>query len=218
MTEAVILVHGLWMNGLDMTLLRHRIAAAGYAAHQFRYPTVRQSPAENAHDLAAFARRLPQPVVHFVGHSLGGLVLRHLFHAHPDQRPGRVVTLGTPHQQSSAARGFLRLPRGRDLLGRSLEQGLLGDAPAWDGGRDLGSIAGAMWLGLGLLVRGIPRPSDGTVAVSETLLDGMRDHVTVMASHGGLLLSRHAAVQSLHFLGEGRFMCHKTSGDHARQF
>jgi hypothetical protein len=55
-TEAVILVHGLWMNGLDMTLLRRRIAAAGYATHQFRYPTVRQSPAENAHDLATFAK------------------------------------------------------------------------------------------------------------------------------------------------------------------
>lgn len=207
MTEAaVILVHGLWMNGLDMTLLRRRIAAADYATHQFRYPTVRQSPAENARDLAAFASRLPQPVVHFVGHSLGGLVLRHLFHAHPDQRPGRVVTLGTPHQQSSAARGFLRLPPGRRLLGRSLEAGLLGEVPGWNGGRDLGSIAGTLGLGPVWFIPDIPRPCDGTVAVSETLIEGMRAHVTVPATHMGLLISRRAAMQCLHFLEQGRFI------------
>ena len=206
MTEAVILVHGLWMNGLDMTLLRRRIAAAGYSVHQFRYPTVRRSPAENAHELAAFARELRQPVLHFIGHSLGGLVLRHLFHAHPDQRPGRVVTLGTPHQESSAARGFLRLRPGRTLLGRSLEAGLLGEAPGWNGGRDLGSIAGTLVLGPAWFIPGIPRPSDGTVAVSETLLEGMRDHVTVPATHMGLLISRRAAAQCVNFLRHGAFM------------
>ena len=207
MHEAVvILVHGLWMNGLDMSLLRHRIHKAGYATRQFSYPSVRRSPAENAQCLDAFARESSQPVVHFIAHSLGGLVLRHLFHNHPDQKPGRIVTLGTPHQSSSAVRQLSRLRVFRRLLGKSIETGLTGGAPLWSGSHELGSIAGTLGLGLGLLIPGIPFPSDGSIAVSETRLDGMRGHVCVSASHTGLLFSRQAALQSLHFLRHGVFM------------
>jgi len=203
--ECVVLVHGLWVSARNLKLLQHRLNAAGFRALSFSYSTVQVAPRLNAVELDAFCRNLDGPVLHFVGHSLGGIVLRHLFHDYPDQRPGRVVTLGTPHQPSSAARSLSRIRPGRLILGHSIQQGLLGGAPPWNAQRELGSVAGTLRFGMGTLVPGIPAPSDGTVAVAETRIEGMTDHITAPVSHLGLVLSRRTADYTTHFLRHGRF-------------
>jgi len=91
--ETVVLVHGLWMNGVDMTLLRKRLQKAGFLTHQFSYPSVARSPRENARALNTFLTDIDAEVVHFVCHSLGGIIVRRLLHEYPEQRPGRFVTL-----------------------------------------------------------------------------------------------------------------------------
>ncbi len=204
-TETVVLVHGLWVSARNMGLLQHRLKGAGFHVRAFSYSTVQTAPRLNAMELNAFCRKLDAPALHFVGHSLGGIVLRHLFHDYPDQPPGRVVTLGTPHQPSSAARSLSRIRPGRVALGHSVQEGLLGGAPPWDPRRELGCIAGTLRFGMGTLVPGIPAPSDGTVAVAETHLPGMADHVTAPVSHLGLLLSRRVADYTAHFLRHGQF-------------
>ena len=93
MKEAVVCVHGLFMNGLDMALLRHRIARSGYDVYQFRYPSRHRSARQNAAYLNDFVQQLPHGTVHFVCHSLGGLVIRHYFQNFQAQRPGRVLTM-----------------------------------------------------------------------------------------------------------------------------
>ncbi|HSM10829.1 MAG TPA: alpha/beta hydrolase, partial [Lysobacter sp.] len=52
---------------------------------------------------------------------------------------------------------------------------------------------------------GIRGDSDGTVAVAETRLSGLADHVVVAASHSGLLFSAAASRQAIAFLRTGRF-------------
>ena len=203
--ETVVLVHGLYLNGADMTLLKHRLEQSGFRTRRFSYPSLKSTPRESAMDLQTFAESLPDPVIHFVCHSLGGLVVRHLFDAYPEQRPGRIVTLGTPHNGSSAALRLLRYKGGRLLLGKSIQHGLKGDLPSWQGTHELGSIAGTLRLGLGMIIPGIPRPNDGTVAVSETRLEGMTDHIELPVSHFGMLLSQRVAVQTARFLQYGHF-------------
>lgn len=204
-TETVMLVHGLWMNGMDMLLLRRRLRRAGYRVRRFSYRSLTNTPRENARALHAHITSLDDPVMHFVCHSLGGLVIRHLFDEFPHQRPGRIVTLGTPHRPSHAAQQLYRFTPGRVLLGNSICDGLLGSVPDWSGSHDLGSIAGDLQLGMGLFIPGIPKPNDGTVAVAETRLEGMRDHATIHASHFGLLLSREAENHIESFLETGSF-------------
>ena len=204
--ETVILVHGIWTNGLEMGLLRARLEQAGFVTRRFSYHSVLSTPVENALALQSFAGTITSPVIHYVCHSLGGLVARHLFHNYPDRAPGRVVTLGTPHVTSRAAEVLTRHFPGRAVFGQSLKQGLLGNVPPWRATHELGVIAGTVRLGLGLLVPDIPQPSDGTVAVAETMLAGMSDHITVPASHTGLLFSRPAADQTIHFLRNGFFL------------
>ncbi len=204
-TETVVLVHGLFRNGWEMIPLRLRLAAAGYTTFQFTYSTVRLGPEQNARALQEFIDRIEAKTLHFVGHSLGGLVIRYLFHAFPEQRSGRVVTLGTPHQGSSAAVSLANTVPGRLLLGESFEHGLSGQVPAWTNTHELGVIAGSSGIGMGVVVTQLSRPHDGTVAVVETYLPNAKDHIILPVSHFGMVLSEEVARQTRYFLRSGKF-------------
>ena len=142
----------IWMTGVDLALLQRRLRACGFDCRRFAYLSIHRSPAQNAERLHRFLRRLDAEVVHLVAHSLGGIVLLHLFDRYPDQAPGRVVMLGTPAGGSAVARRLHASAWTRWLVGRSVERGLLGDAPAWTGRAELGVIAGNLSLGVGRLV------------------------------------------------------------------
>jgi pimeloyl-ACP methyl ester carboxylesterase len=203
--ETVVLIHGIWMNGIDMSLLAWRIKQQGYKVKFFRYRSVYRNPRHNALLLQELVQGIDTPVIHFVCHSLGGLVIRHYFFDSPEQKPGRVVTLGTPHRPSHCAYRLSKLIMGEWMLGKSIEDGLLGNVPPWHGTHELGSIAGDMRFGLGVIIPGLPAPNDGSVSVEETHIENMKDHVTVHASHTGLLFSPTAAKLCIGFLENGQF-------------
>jgi hypothetical protein len=90
------------------------------------------------------------------------------------------------------------------MFGRSaalLQQGVEG----WQGGAEVGVVAGCVPHGLGALFAGFDGDHDGTVAIAETRLPGVSDHIVVHASHSGLLFSVEAAEQSIAFLRTGHF-------------
>ena len=203
-SETIVLVHGLWMKGPEMFLLRRRLRLAGYQVYQFSYRSVVRDLGENAARLNVFLSQVPGKTVHFVAHSLGGLVVRRLFHDIPQQRPGRIVTLGTPHSGSYVANRLSRSGLFRRLLGCSLMP-LTGELPVWTGVRELGSIAGTLSVGIGWLMRDLAKPNDGTVAVEETRVENMTDHLLAHTSHMALLFSRMVSEQTVHFLQHGRF-------------
>lgn len=199
-----MLIHGLYMNGPCLYLLERRLRKTGYRTVAFAYPSVRRGAPDNARALADLVAGLDAPVVHFVAHSLGGLIVRHLVARYPNLPPGRVVTLGTPHRGSRVAR---RLSTGRlcFALGRSIDQGLLGDVPPWPSDRELGSLAGTLNVGIGRWIADLLPPADGTVAVAETMLPGMTDHLCLPVTHTGMLVSPQVAEQVSTFLATGRF-------------
>ncbi len=205
--EAVVFVHGVWMTGAEMAVLRRRVRDCGFRVHQFRYPSLRKPPRENARALNAFLRRLDAPVVHLVAHSLGGIVVLHLFDRYPEQKPGRVVLIGTPVRGSEAAREMARHPWLRPLLGRSVQQGLLGDAPRWRADRELGIIAGTRGLGIGLVLTAgrLPEPNDGTVELAATETSGVTDRLELPHGHNALLFVKATAEGVCRFLRTGRF-------------
>jgi hypothetical protein len=202
--ETVVLVHGLWVHGVAMALIRRRLARSGYRVLSYSYPSMRLGLAENAERLAEYCRGLQSRRLHLVGHSLGGLiVLRALDKLSIE---GRAVMMGTPYVECHAARCLARLPGGRAALGRSMPEWLEGTRPVLDGRTEIGVIAGRRPLGLGRVVApDLPGPSDGVVSVDETRFPGMRDHVVLDVSHSGMLLSRAVARQIGAFLCEGAF-------------
>lgn len=207
MQEAVVFVHGIWMTGLELTPLRRCVAACGYQTHQFHYPSLRRPPRDNALALARFLDTIDADIVHLVAHSLGGIVLCHLFAQQYPARPGRVLMLGTPLRGSLVAQLVWRHRWARWLLGRSCEQGLLGDAPRCPAGRELGMIAGNRGIGIGTLLAGrqLPRPHDGTVALIETEDPAISDHLVVPYSHISMLFARPVAQAVCDYLRSGRF-------------
>jgi pimeloyl-ACP methyl ester carboxylesterase len=203
--ETVILIHGLWMNGLDQLVLARRLRTRGFRCVHFRYPSVRRTPAENAVKLETFVRKQALDRVHFVAHSLGGIVLMDLFERWPEAPPGRSILLSSPLLGNAAARRmvanrWLSLP-----LGRSVERGVLGGGPAVPVGREVGMLAGSREIGAGRIIGGLPRPNDGTVAVAETHAPGLADHAVWPTSHFGLQISSGACRLIARFLETGRF-------------
>src|SRR5262249_2713917 len=134
--------------------------------------------------------------MHFVGHSLGGIVVLKLLETHDDIAPGRVVCLASPMQGSCAVDGFARWPFARAALGAATWEEVLSSKPRrWDGRRDVGIIAGSLSIGIGRLFADFHEPSDGTLLVSETKLEGARDHIIMPVSHTGIVFSVEVTAQ-----------------------
>jgi alpha-beta hydrolase superfamily lysophospholipase len=156
--------------------------------------------------LASFVRELAAPQVHFVGHSLGGLVIHRFLERFPEQPPGRVVFLGTPSVASRAAEHAGRFAPIAHLMGRSVAEELLQPRERlWRHTHPLGIVAGTQPLGLGQLLAHFQEDNDGTVAVSETRMPGATDHIALPVSHLGMLVSPRAAHETGLFLTQGRF-------------
>lgn len=200
---AVVLVHGLWMTGWDMYLLAYRMEQCGFRVYRFSYRSTHYGLRENAFLLNRFLETIAGDTVHLVGHSLGGLVIRRLFLDYPRQRPGRVVTLGTPHRASRTAQRLQRNRLGRWALGKSYSA-LTTSLPPWDSRRELGSIAGCRPIGAGRFFRCLPEQNDGTVAVDETVVPGAA-HLVLPVFHMGMLVAKSTAREVCHFLHHGRF-------------
>lgn len=203
----VILVHGLWMSGFELGVLKHRLEATGeLRALAFSYPSLSGCMGDHAESLLQFARAQSAERMHFVGHSLGGIVILRALQLANDLPPGRAVLLGTPLQGSRAAQGVSRLPFGKTILGLAVQEECIDCTPReWDGSREVGIIAGSMGLGLGRLFATLNTDHDGTVLVEETKLPGATDHIVMSTSHTGMLFSPEIADQTAYFLKHGRF-------------
>jgi pimeloyl-ACP methyl ester carboxylesterase len=208
MKTAVVFVHGLFLNGTEFTLLRRRLAAShGFKAHRFSYSTVSGSMNSALSQLSQFVSRIDAERIHFVGHSLGGLVLSRYFERERIERPGRVVLLGSPVVGSSSARAIARHAWLKRVLGPLVAEELLEPAASrcWACERELGLIAGTSPVGLGRFFARFDEDCDGTVAVSETKLPGHTAHLTMPVSHMGMLASADVAREVGEFLDRGRF-------------
>lgn len=204
---AVVMVHGLWMTGLEMGLLGRRLQGFGFSCYRFPYSSLRQTPVNNADALAAFVTDLARrhPLVHLLGHSLGGRVIELTLSRHFLPAPGRVLTLATPFGGSHIAHRLARRNWTRMMLGASAPA-LLTPLSRWHHQRPLGIIAGDLGIGVGLFFPGLTKPHDGTVALEETVIKGATARFTVHATHMSMLFSREVATLASAFFQTGAFV------------
>jgi len=206
-TAAVIFVPGLWMTGRESLLLRARLRHThGYRARVYRYASVRAPIAQIASGLRTFIDAIDAPVVHLVGHSLGGLVILRCLQSYASLPPGRVVFLATPSGGSRTARVLAASRLGRAMLGRAIaEELLVPRVRRWDFERPLGVIAGTAAVGLGRMLLSFGEANDGTVTVAETRIEGASGHLCLPVSHSGMLFSASVARATADFLEHGAF-------------
>jgi len=207
-TETIILVHGLWMTGMELTLLKHRLEADhGFKCLMFSYPSVTGQMIDHVGKLRELAQAQQCERLHFVGHSLGGVVCYKLLESTNDLPSGRAVLMGSPMQGSRTLEALSNWTLGRVAVGDEVRKEVLQSEPRhWDGRRDIGLIAGSVNMGFGRFFTGeMAGNSDGTVLIEETKLDGAADHIVLPVTHTSMVFSPLATRQVAKFLKQGKF-------------
>jgi hypothetical protein len=215
-SETVVLLHGLARGAGSMESLGEALSEAGYRVFNFDYDSREERPSELVAELRRRVARCCEAStapLHFVAHSLGGILVRAYLAETPPPNLGRVVLLAPPNQGSEIVdtigdtAGFIAFfgPTGAALgTGPDSLPNRIG-APDYE----VGVIAGQQSvnpIGSALL----PGPDDGAVSVERAKLEGAADFIVIDATHTFIMQNEIAKQQVLDFLRNGRF-------DHSRK-
>ena len=213
--ETVVLLHGILRSSLDMALLASRLEKEGYNVINLAYPSREKSIEElrdYVHDqLSARDDFNNASQVHFVTHSMGGLIARHLLHTHRPANLGRVVMLSPPNQGSEFADYMLSYPTLKSVYeklfgpaGKQLTANFNHGIPD-SVDYPVGIIAGTKSINpIAGYVLG-ECDHDGIVPVERMKIDGMTDMIEIPATHTFMTFNSSVAEQAAHFLKNGKF-------------
>lgn len=219
-SECVILLHGLARSASAMEKMERALTDAGYFVVNVDYLS-RKHPIEILTpmvlpDTLEQCARQEASRIHFVTHSMGGILLRHYLHDQTIEQLGRVVMMGPPNQGSQVVDKLKSVPGFKAFNGPAGIQLGTGetDIPKKLGAVkfELGVIAGTRSINL-FLSRYLPNPDDGKVSVENTKVDGMCALVTLPVSHPFLMKNKKVIAQTLSFLQSGTF-----TGESAQRF
>lgn len=211
--EVVVLLHGIGRTPLDTWPLAMAARHEGYKVVNWGYPSRRYGIEKLAELLAKQAAQYRSAErIHFVGHSMGGLVARRLLATEPPPNTGRLVMIGSPNAGSWIAEKFGDLwlfqkffgPAGQDL--RRGPRGictLLGQPQC-----EFGIIAGGTGKRWGMNPF-LPGDNDCTVTVAETWLDGAADFMVLPYPHPIIQAFPRTIRNTLHFLRHAHFLSTK---------
>lgn len=208
--EFVILLHGLARTSRSMIKLEEALQSNGYTTVNCDYPSTKHC-IENLADSAisdALSRCIGASQIHFVTHSMGGILVRQYLSSSKIENLGRVVMLGPPNRGSQVVDSLKKLPGFKKINGPSGMQ--LGTSKASipiSLGRanfDLGIIAGTRSINL-ILSTMLPGKNDGKVSVENTMLEGMSDHIVLPVTHPFMMNKKMVITQVLYYLKMGMF-------------
>ena len=213
--DYVVLVHGILSSHKELKKIKKDLLGRGYNAISINYPSS-DYPLEELTEIVY--KKIQKKInknknknkkIHFVAHSMGGLILRMLLYKYKIPNLGRVIHIATPNKGSELADalkdqwGYKKIygPAGQQLItDQSKIKHLLGKVFY-----ELGIIAGTQSLDLYSSHKIIPGIDDGHVSVESTKVKGMKDHTLVHSSHLFISKNKKTREQVINFLEEGFF-------------
>ncbi|MDA8137232.1 MAG: alpha/beta fold hydrolase [Desulfobacteraceae bacterium] len=215
----VVLLHGLGRTYRSLRTIAAGLEKAGFKTVNIGYPS-RRRPIE-ALAMEAIPKALEQcqtascDTIHFVTHSMGGLLVRYYLSRHPFKNLGRVVMLGPPNRGSELAdtlqqHWFYRWLNGP--AGRQLSTGPTGIAAS----------LGPVTYPVGIITGNAPTifdrrfsnrisgENDGKVSVEHAKVQGMTDFLVLPYSHTFIMEEEETIAQTIQFLRMGQFNKNET--------
>lgn len=205
----VVLQHGLWRSSASLGRLERTLRAHGYAVINPGYRSTRgriEQFAERLH--TAIEQELaanPAAEIHFVGHSMGGLVIQEYLRRPAARRPTSCVYLGTPHRGAVLADLRKHWFVFRLVMGTGAAMQLSPGDPLHLQPIPYGEVSGTIVGSLGAGNAAIPGDDDGTVAVAEASFAGAKASLLLPVGHTRLTFDARVHQQVLHFLRRGAF-------------
>ena len=209
-SECIVLLHGLWRTDASMNKMESELSKAGYEVRNISYDSTEKTVEVLAEETIPRAVEAcdEAETIHFVTHSMGGILMRQHLEHDDIERLGRVVMLGPPNQGSEVVDTYLRMPGFEWFAGPAGLQLGTGEAsiprslgPATF---DVGIIAGTQSINP-ILSTLLPDRDDGKVSVEATRVEGMNDHVELPVTHVFMMRDEDVIGQVLHYLQHGRF-------------
>jgi pimeloyl-ACP methyl ester carboxylesterase len=212
-SACVILLHGMARTASSMRKMQRSLEKSGYFVANVAYPSRQHrieilAPMAVEDGLSRCRDSTDVDTVHFVTHSLGGILVRYYLASGDIPNLGRVVMLGPPNQGTHAADAMQRMPGFGWLLGPAAFQ--LGKGP-----ESIPLQLGATEFELGVIAGSrsidpitsavLANPDDGKVTVEDTRLDGMRDFRVVRSSHAFIMKKKEVIDLVSVFLESGNF-------------
>lgn len=210
--EGVVLLHGLARTKHSMNEMEGQLKAEGFDVVNWDYPSRQHSIEKLAEDAIPAAveacRKKGATTIHFVTHSMGGILVRYYLKHHEIEGMGRMVMLSPPNGGSEVVDTFkdtfpfrfINGPAGKQLgttassLPRRLGK-IAFDSGVIAGDRSINPINSLI----------IPGTDDGKVSVTNTTVEGMSDFLVVHVSHPFIMKNREVITQTIHFLKNGKF-------------
>lgn len=208
--DYVVILHGIARSSTHMKPLAKKLEQEGYDVISLDYPSTKYTLEELTESICKdLSKKLAEDKpVHFIGYSMGGLLVRAIIAKHRPERLGRVVQLGSPNHGSEVA-DFLKNnwiykkiygPAGQQLTtNNAATEKLLGTV-----NYELGVISGNNSLDpfSSYIIGG---DDDGKVSIASTKVQGMKDHVVVSSTHTFFPSNKNAQEQTIYFLKNGKF-------------
>lgn len=210
--EAVILIHGLCRSNSSMNKMQKYLSSNGYNVYNLNYISTKNSIEEisenSLNNTVKVVKQHKYSKIHFISHSLGGLIIREYLSKNSIDNLGRVVMISPPNKGSVLT----------DVLGNNYFYKKIGGKAGqqlYTGEKSYDKKLGPVTFETGVIAGNrtfnpflsliIPGQDDGKVSVENTKVQGMKDFIVVPHSHVFILSRERVLQKSLNFIEHGVF-------------